>query len=88
MTGRGEFRPPPKPKHVIGRPTQLTFRPEEHEVWQQARDLLFEHRKLTNTFPSSTCNDGGCRFGACCKRTWHHAGDMCLHCGNDERDDG
>lgn len=22
---------------------------------------------------------------ACCKRAWHHRGDCCTHCGNDER---
>lgn len=21
----------------------------------------------------------------CCQRTWHHMGDCCTHCGNDER---
>ena len=48
-----------------------------------AKDKLFEIRKANGKFPSDTCE--GCRSSICCNRHWHHVGDCCIHCGNDER---
>ena len=31
------------------------------------------------------CGTEGVRRSVCCMRAWHHVGDCCTHCGNDER---
>lgn len=46
----------------------------QEALWA-AKDLLFDHRAKHNKFPN---NNPKCR-------TWHHRGDCCLTCGNDER---
>ena len=54
------------------------------------KDRAFTAQKASGTFPAVTCKE--CRgedlkrevYG-CCQRDWHHVGDCCLHCGNDER---
>lgn len=53
----------------------------ERERWAK-KDRDFEATKATGAFPAVKCPQ--CKSG-CCKRTWHHVGDCCLHCGNDER---
>jgi hypothetical protein len=47
-----------------------------------AKDAEFAKLKADDAFPSKTCSN--CESG-CCKRDWHHSGDVCLHCGMDER---
>ncbi len=38
-------------------------------------------------WPSDTCQAGACQRGtSCCQNYSHHLYDVCLHCGNDERD--
>jgi hypothetical protein len=32
-----------------------------------------------------SCSDLMTQRTKCCKRDWHHVGDCCTHCGNDER---
>lgn len=59
--------------------------PETNEVATyrfKYKDQLFEETKQTGAWPAKTCVK--CKNG-CCMRTWHHVGDCCLHCGNDER---
>lgn len=33
----------------------------------------------------SKCGHALKQGAVCCKRDWHHVGDCCTHCGNDER---
>lgn len=56
-------------------------RDEERERFAK-KDRIFELTKASGKFPAAACHE--CVSG-CCKRAWHHVGDCCLHCGNDER---
>lgn len=47
------------------------------------KDAEFARLLRSGEFPCKSCAD--CYRGACCKRYWHHIGDCCTHCGNDER---
>jgi hypothetical protein len=53
----------------------------ERERWAK-KDRVFNMQKATGHFPAESCPK--CVSG-CCHRDWHHVGDCCLHCGNDER---
>ncbi len=49
-------------------------------------DQQFERQKLNNEWPQDSCSFARCKSGStCCKRNHHHSGELCLHCGNDER---
>lgn len=50
------------------------------------KDRQFEALKATGEWPYKTCEACHGRAG-CCHHIWHHRGDCCLHCGNDERKD-
>lgn len=57
----------------------------ETETERQARrDATYAAQLAANSWPSDTCKFCK-RAKACCARCSHHVGDMCLHCGNDER---
>jgi hypothetical protein len=59
---------------------------DEVNKFFQEKDKLFEKYKADDNFPYQTCVE--CKtMSACCKRHWHHRGDNCIHCGNDERND-
>jgi len=49
----------------------------------ERKDRQYARRVKSGQWPGDTCKD--CAGGACCKRTWHHSGDLCAHCGLDER---
>lgn len=36
-------------------------------------------------FDCADCRHRSSQVPVCCKRDWHHVGDCCTHCGNDER---
>jgi hypothetical protein len=46
----------------------------------------YARRLKSGQWPSDTCQE--CAGRLCCKRDWHHSGDVCSHCGQDEREDG
>ena len=46
---------------------------------------LFAERVRSDEWPARSC-DSCTKLGYCCQRHHHHHGDICLHCGNDERD--
>ena len=50
-----------------------------------AKDQLFDQRQQSGQWPSDTCESCQAR-GGCCQYAYHHRGDCCVHCGNDERD--
>lgn len=52
----------------------------------QRKDRQYARRVTSGQWPSDSCKD--CKSGACCQRPWHHSGDVCAHCGLDERGDG
>ena len=54
---------------------------EKAELYAK-KDRVFELQKASGRFPAETCPK--CEH-SCCERAWHHVGDCCLHCGNDER---
>lgn len=49
------------------------------------KDRRYAAQVASGAWPSDSCPQ--CR-GGCCQRAWHHAGDVCLHCGLDERGAG
>lgn len=56
--------------------------PVQTDARFEHKDQVFAELQKTGEWPSRTCPK--CKHG-CCKRTWHHIGECCLHCGNDER---
>lgn len=61
--------------------------PKDDAYWRAyyaAKDAEFERLKEQGEFPSCSCESCS-RRGGCCKYWGHHIGDVCLHCGNDER---
>ena len=49
------------------------------------KDAQYTEIKKSGEWPCKSCRKCVAQ-GACCSRDWHHIGDCCLHCGNDERE--
>ena len=50
-----------------------------------AKDQRYAERKTTGKWPARICKVCQHKPGGCCQRNYHHVGDCCTHCGNDER---
>lgn len=56
--------------------------------FEMKEDQQFDRQKRENEWPQDSCKFERCRSGStCCKRVHHHNGNVCLHCGNDEREE-
>lgn len=72
--------------------TLVEAQPEAKKTLWEREDLLFQWRKATGNWSAHRCPQCQRRgyenigSSACCKSHFHHVGECCLHCGNDERD--
>lgn len=66
--------------HAISRTSKNQRDPNYYRV----KDRLFDLTKQTGRWPALLCRKCQTR-GGCCKYAYHHVGDCCIHCGNDER---
>lgn len=58
---------------------------QQEEVRWREKDAAYARYKAKGEWPCWNCVK--CKQErACCQRDWHHRGDCCTHCGNDERE--